>query len=154
MATVVGLGLGRGVVRGVGDGVGHKKVSRVRNGADNICAMAQSQCLKEDFKNKLAVIVAVTPTSKRRTQSRCQDPKTAMSQVRNGAIDDSLLVPTLLSLFDGWRRWSTGCAEAFRTLGCLYISLSFQPQARVFAKCMQVAHCDSHRVLASMDVTS
>ena len=47
--TVVRLGLGRGVVRGVRDGVGHKKISRVRNGAEHICAVAQSQCLVEDL---------------------------------------------------------------------------------------------------------
>ena len=32
-----------------------------------------------------------------------------------------------LSLFDSWRRWYTGWAEAFCTLACLYISLPFQP---------------------------
>ena len=67
MVTVVGLGLGRGVVRGVGDGVGHKKKSRVHN-------------------------------------------------------------------------------DAFRTLGCLCLGPPFLAQARVFVKCTQVAHGDSHRV--------
>ena len=129
--TVVGLGLGRGVVRDVvrcvRNGVGHKKIPRVRNGAEHMCAVAQSQCLVEDLKNKLDVIVVVTPTPNRGTQSRCQDPKTSMSQVRNGAVDDSLLVDTLLRLFDGWRRWSTGYAEAFRTLGCLDSRFSLRP---------------------------
>ena len=40
----VGLILGRGVVRGVG------QMSQVRNGAVYICAVVQSQCLEEDLK--------------------------------------------------------------------------------------------------------
>ena len=42
-------------------------------------------------------------------------------------IHSLLLVLALLCLFDGWRRWYTGWAEAFCTIGCLYISLPFQP---------------------------
>ena len=102
---------------------------------------------------RFAAIVVITPTAKLRTQSRCRDHKTAMSQVRNGAVDDSLSVPALLRLVDGWRRWCTGCAEVFRTLGCLYI-LTFQSQTRLFATCLQVAHCGRHRVLAGLDKTS
>ena len=142
MVTVVALGLGRGVLRGVEDGVGHKKRSRVRNGAEYPCAVAQSQCLVEDLK-KIRCHRRHTPTPNRGTQSRRQNPhyicavaqsqclketskinslslspslrqrnaepsrvaripKQPMSQVFHGAVDDSLLVPTLLRLFDGW----------------------------------------------------